>query len=88
MPKKQGYSSEEVRDLAAAVVDRIMSDDSLAEALDERLARKKDTGDCPDGTLCCSKNHRCVAGGGEPFSCMVPFRCSNGHHESVAWGRS
>jgi hypothetical protein len=79
MGKEHEYSAEELRELAAAVVDRILSDDTLAEALEEQVAKKKDPDDCPNGSLCCSKKHKCT----DRFGCPVPFVCSNGHTESV-----
>jgi hypothetical protein len=66
--------------LAAQVVERILQDETLVEAFEKRLPKKDDTG-CPDGTLCCSKNHVCSGGVG--FRCSAPFICANSHKHSV-----
>jgi hypothetical protein len=70
------YSHPELAQLAAEVVEKILSDESLSDTLAERVAKKVD---CPPHTLCCSKNHVCSGHGG--FACSAPFRCQNGHEE-------
>ena len=80
MSKEHKYSSEELRELAAAVADRLLSDDTLAEAVSEELAKKQGGTTCPKGTLCCSKGHTCSW-----FECIAPFRCSNGFHQPAPY---
>ena len=69
----EGYSQAELRQLAAAVVERILGDESLSDRLAERLGAAL-AADCPKGTLCCSKDHNCKRN----FFCSAPFTCSNG----------
>lgn len=75
-------SPDELRRLAAQVVDRILNDESLSDALIEAIEKKKPP-ECPPRTLCCSKNHVCETRGGLSFSCTAPFQCSNGHVEKL-----
>ncbi len=80
------YSQEELRRLAAGVVEKILESETLSEILIQRLeAARTDKDDCPnDGTLCCAKNYKCPV----RFSCVVPYRCSNGHTETLqGWTR-
>jgi hypothetical protein len=74
-------SQHALEQLAAQVVERILSDESLAESLAERVVKAVD---CPPHTLCCSKNHVCEGHGG--FACSAPFRCQNGHEERLSRG--
>jgi hypothetical protein len=70
-------SRDELNKLAAQVINRILSDESLSDALAERVAR---AAECPSHTLCCSKNHVCPNG---LFSCPAPFHCESGHEEKL-----
>jgi hypothetical protein len=70
-------SHHELERLAVQVVDKILSDESLAETLAERVVKAVD---CPSHTLCCSKNHVCSNG---LFSCPAPFHCESGHEEKL-----
>jgi hypothetical protein len=72
------YSPETLKQLTARVVEKILSDESLADVLAERVAQAVD---CPKHTLCCSKNHVCEGHGG--FACPAPFRCQHGHDEKL-----
>jgi hypothetical protein len=80
---KGKYSPDELGQLATQVVDQILNDDKLFDALVGIIEKKRpETPECPPRTLCCSKNHVCevhtVA-----FSCTAPFQCSNGHTEKL-----
>lgn len=76
------YPSDELKQLAARVVDHILGDEALSDALIEAIEKKKPPKppECPPRTLCCSKNHVCSPGTGH-FTCTAPFQCTNGHTE-------
>lgn len=73
-----GCSDSELARLAAKVVERILNDQPLSEALARRVGRVVD---CPQHTLCCSKKHVCEGHGG--FACSPPYRCQNGFEERL-----
>jgi hypothetical protein len=75
----QDYSHEELRQLAAQVVEAILDNKSWSDTLAERVARAVE---CPQRTLCCDKDHVCTTRT-VSFSCSAPFQCSNGHVEKV-----
>lgn len=78
-------TSNDVAQLAALVVEKIMSDESLYDVIAQRGPKPKPKPgpeDCPPHTLCCSKNFICEGHGG--FSCSPPYRCQNGFEDRVA----
>jgi hypothetical protein len=62
------YSSDELLDLAAKVVQAILEDPKLSTVLCERLAA------LPKET-CKGKTHKCT----DPFGCSLPFDCPKRH---------
>lgn len=78
------YSSDQLKQLAARVVDHILGDEESNDALMEAIEKKKppEPPQCPPRTLCCSRNHVCTARV-VSFSCTAPFQCSNGHTEKL-----
>jgi hypothetical protein len=77
-------SPEELKRLAAQVVEKILGDESLSDYLAEQLGKRRPPAppECPQRTLCCDKDHVCRSGTGG-FWCTAPFQCSNGHTEEL-----
>lgn len=61
------FSREFVCALAAEIVERIVNDPALSDALADRLAGYT----CPPGQLCCDVGYGCDS----PFVCRPGFDC-------------
>lgn len=72
------HSPDELKNLAAQVVDKILSDESLYDALVDVMEKKK-LPECPPRTACCTKSYVCES----LFLCTAPFSCMNGHVEKL-----
>lgn len=76
-------TSNDLEQLAALVVEKILSDDSLCRRIIEGPhSPKPKPPQCPPHTLCCSKDFVCEGHGG--FGCSPPYRCMNGFTDNVA----
>lgn len=83
MSNERYCSPGELKRLAEQVVDCILSDEELSDALSDVIEKKRPKPpECPPRTLCCSKNHVCETKT-VSFSCTAPFQCTNGHVEKV-----
>lgn len=63
---EEKYGQEDMRKLAADIVNRIIRDDALLETLAGRLQYT-----CPRGQLCCDVGYGCDS----PFVCRPGFDC-------------
>lgn len=66
---EEQYSQEQVQRLAAEIVNRIVGNDALIQAIAGKRGYT-----CPDGQLCCDRYYYCDS----PFVCQPRFDCMKG----------